>query len=92
MSIHMSLRGDGRTRVDCATYPDNAPILTMGSYPGGHLSVYVGNRGHLTDGDVEFARALAAAAEAFRIECERLHAATEQAPGQLHLAPVASAS
>lgn len=66
--------------VRCSTYPDKAPVLDVDAGP---LSVALCIEGRaVTAQAVQFARALAAQAQTFAAEVERLHAAQPGGDGE----------
>jgi hypothetical protein len=70
---HLTYHLGGDWRVDCHTYRDSTPILSVG---GGPLSLAISTRGKAADeAAVEFARALADGARKFADEMERMYAA-----------------
>jgi hypothetical protein len=78
----VNLHAGHRTHVDCYTYPQTTPILTV---QAGRLSVSISiaDRTVIPAHAVTFARELASQAAAFAAECERLHAAQQpQAPAE----------
>jgi hypothetical protein len=60
--------------VQCNTYPDTTPILSVDAGDSG-VSVSIAGRTVIDAGAVAFARELARQATRFAAECERLHAA-----------------
>ncbi len=60
--------------VQCSTYPDTTPILSVDA---GHcgVSVSIAGRAAISAAAVAFARELASETARFAPECERLHAA-----------------
>ena len=59
--------------VQCSTYPDTTPILSVDAGNCG-VSVSIASRAHITAEAVAFARELAREAARFAANCERLHA------------------
>jgi hypothetical protein len=60
--------------VQCHTYEDTTPILSVGTGDSG-VSVSIASRTQITAEAVAFARGLACQAAKFAADCERLHAA-----------------
>jgi hypothetical protein len=59
-------------RVDCHTYPDSTPILSIDA---GAAALDISSKGReVTEAVVRFARELARQAERFAAEAERIHA------------------
>ena len=70
---HLSYHVGADWRVQCSTYEDTTPILSLG---GGPSSLAITTRGKVADqAAVDFARALVRAAQRFADEMERMHAA-----------------
>ena len=74
---HLSVHLGSDWRVDCHTYDDHTPILTVDA---GNLAVSfsIASRG-ADDDALGFARALARDAQAFAADIERMHAAQANA-------------
>ena len=69
---HLSVHLGSDWRVDCHTYDDHTPILTVDAGP---VSIAYSIKNRCPDDDaLGFARALARDAQAFAAEIERLHA------------------
>ena len=69
---HLSIHLGSDWRVDCHTYDDHTPILTVDA---GNVAVSFSIAGRSADAAaLSFARALARDAQAFAAEIERLHA------------------
>lgn len=66
---------DGSTWMQCCTYPDRSPILSVVSGPV-EVSVGIPDWEHVTAEDVAMARQLAAMVAKFAVELERLAAGT----------------
>jgi hypothetical protein len=60
--------------VQCSTYPETTPILSMDAGHSG-ISVSIAGRAPIGAEAVALARELAREAERFAAECERLHTA-----------------
>ena len=70
---HLSYHVGADWRVQCSTYEDTTPILSLG---GGPSSLAITTRGKVADqAAVDFARALLHEAQRFADEMERKHAA-----------------
>ncbi|HEY3682903.1 MAG TPA: hypothetical protein VGL93_07675 [Streptosporangiaceae bacterium] len=66
------LRTDQGAGVTCREYGGMAPTLVIDG-PGAHVEIAPDFRDRVTDGDLAFARALAAEATHYAVECERIH-------------------
>ena len=74
---HLSVHPGSDWRVDCHTYDDHTPILTVDAGP---VSVAYSIKNRCPDDDaLGFARALARDAQAFAADIERMHAAQASA-------------
>jgi hypothetical protein len=75
--VHVGTDG----RVDCSTYRDALPILTVDAGNSSVTVTFVNHDSPPGERGVAFARDLAAKAAVFAAECERLHAAHQAASG-----------
>jgi hypothetical protein len=66
------------THIQCCTYPDAAPILSIHDGPA-DITITNPGRGEVTDDDVRFGRALAEAVTRYADELEQLAARTRTA-------------
>ena len=78
----VNLHAGHGTHVDCYTYPQTTPILTVRA---GRMSVNISiaDRTVIPAHAVTFARELASQAAAFAAECERLHTAQAEADAEV---------
>jgi hypothetical protein len=80
VEVQSSLRLTGDTYVNCYTYDDHAPILSIDD---AHVtvSITVPDTSHVTADDVTWARLLAKAVNQYLAELEQLAAANRESPG-----------
>jgi hypothetical protein len=77
--VRASVYLDGGAWIQCSTYPDRAPVLSITSGPV-DVSVGVPDCQHVTAEDVARARQLAAAVAEFVADLERCAVIEDQAP------------
>jgi len=78
-SVRASVYLDGNEWLQCSTYPDRSPVLSISSGPV-DVSVGVPDCGHVTAEDVARARQLAATVAEFVADLERCAVIDGQAP------------
>ena len=79
--MHVSVHLDGGAWLQCSTYPDRSPVLSITSGPV-DVSVGVPDCDHVTAQDVALARQLAATVAEFVADLERCAAMPDQAPAE----------
>jgi hypothetical protein len=72
------VRLTGSTWIQCCTYDDHAPILTIQDGPA-EITITNPGKGEVTEEDVRFGRMLADAVTRYATELERLAAGTGEA-------------
>ena len=77
--VRASVHLDGDTWMQCCTYPDRSPVLSISSGPV-DVSVGVPDCGHVTAEDVARARQLVATVAEFVADLERCAVLGDQAP------------
>jgi hypothetical protein len=76
--VRSYVRLTASTYIRCCTYPDAAPILTITDGPA-DITITNPGKGEVTEDDVRFGRALAAAVTRYAAELEKLSAANRAA-------------
>ena len=80
-TVRSYVRLTASTHVQCCTYPDAAPILSIGDGPV-DITITNPGRGEATADDVTFARQLAAAVAQYAAEMERRATALDDHPAR----------